>query len=540
MDVRELLSDLSDPRAFPDGARAVTVVQTHISMVFLTERHAYKVKKPVVLWGFLDYGTVEKRRFYCEEEVRLNRRAAPETYLGVERVVRRQGRLHVGGDGELVDHAVVMARFPDGATLKERLARGEAGLSGPDEGPTGGDDVRAVAAWLARVHREADHGESVRHEGRPVVFARILRQNFRATKEAVPAIFSARVHDALRARIGALLRAAHPVLRRRLREGRLVEGHGDLRAEHAVLLETATGPAWRMIDCLEFTPSLRCIDPLSDAAFLAMDLTVLGHKDLADAFLAAYLTETGDPDADALLPLFLAYRAHVRAKVDAHRASEAEIPAADRALAAVGARRHLALAWGFARRGLPPPLLVLVGASGAGKSVVARELATLLGADVFASDRIRKELAGLRPTDRVTGDDLARLYAKDMSGRTYATLLDRARASLAAGRPAVLDATFLDRASRTRALDVARGLGCPAVLVEVTVPVEVAERRIGDRARAGADPSDATVEVYREQLRTAEPNSPAEHAVTVRHDGTREAADLLLPLLERLVGAAPR
>lgn len=531
MDPRELLTALSDPAAFPGGGPDVEVVQTHVSMVFLTGDRAYKVKKTLNLWGFLDYSTLEKRRFYCEEEIRLNGRTAPEVYLGVAPVVRRNGRLRVGGEGEVVDWAVVMRRLPPGATLKERILAGT----------TTAAEVGDVARTVARMHAEGARGPEIARHGRPVAFGRVVRQNFLATKRAVPDLFPARAHAVLSAEVARMLREHRGLLRRRFLEGRIVEAHGDLRAEHAVRLDTPQGPAWRVIDALEFTPSLRCLDPLSDAAFLAMDLAAMGRRDLERAFLSAYLTEEPDPQAARLLPLYLSYRAHVRAKVDAHRAGEEEIPAADRARARAGARRHFALAWTYAMRRLPAPLVVLVGPSGAGKSVIARALAPLLDAEVLASDPIRKRLAGIRATDRLDGDALAALYAPSMSGRTYAAMLDAAETALRAGRAAVLDATFLRRGSRLDALDLARRLGHPAALVSVSVPPDVVRARIEARARAGTDPSDATFEVYRAQVAQAEGFAAEERPFVIEHDGTADPHDVLPPLLDRWAdGPAPR
>ncbi|HVG93782.1 MAG TPA: AAA family ATPase [Planctomycetota bacterium] len=529
MDPRELLSALSDPDAFPDAGPLVDVVQTHASMVFLTGERAYKVKKSVALWGLLDYSTLSKRRFFCEEEIRLNRRAAPDVYLGVEPVVRRGGRLRVGGEGEVVDWAVVMRRLPPGATLKERIL---AGLVNANE-------VAEIAQAVARLHAEGVRSPEVSHHGRPVAFARVVRQNFLASRHDVPDLFPASAHEVLASRVARLLRVRRATLERRHRVGLIVEAHGDLRAEHAVRLDTAVGPVWRVIDALEFSPSLRCLDPLSDAAFLAMDLASLGRRDLERAYLDAYLLEAPDADAADLLPLYLAYRAHVRAKVDAHRAGEDEVPAAERARARAGARRHFALAWTYAVRDRPPPLIVLVGPSGTGKSVVARAIAPPLDAEVHSSDPIRKRLAGIRTTDRLEGDALAALYAPDMSRRTYEAMLEGGEATLRAGRAAILDATFLRRSSREAALDLARRLGSPAVLVSVAVPEAVARARIEARTRAGTDASDATFEVYRSQVAEAEGFSDLERPHVLEHDGTADPHDVLPGILDRCAVPLP-
>jgi predicted kinase len=291
-----------------------------------------------------------------------------------------------------------------------------------------------------------------------------------------------------------------------------------------------------VIDAIEFTTMLRCLDPLSDAVFLATDLAATGRRDLADAYERAYLGRSrSDPDVRALLPLYAAYRAHVRAKVDAHTSADRTRPRAERDRLRASARRHLALSWGRAREGLPPPLVVLVGPSGVGKSVVANAIAPLLGADVLRSDVVRKALAGLAPTARVTGRDLQALYAPATSATTYAALRDGAARALRAGRPAIVDATYLRPEHRAPLVDLARRLGCAVAFVDVRCPAAVVRRRIAARTRAGLDPSDATFAVYRRQVAERRPFTRAERPFVVRHEGTAPPDDVLMPLLESLV-----
>lgn len=529
MDLAKLLRDLSRPEAFPRHGRDVQVVQTHASAVFLTGDRAYKVKKPVALWGLIDYSTHEKRLHACREEVRVSGRFAPEVYLGVLPVVLRGGFYAVGGKGDLVDHAVEMVRIPVGATLKERVLAGTATE----------EAVGAVAEMLVRCHAIAhDCGDSWRtQEFHREAFASVLARNLEAARSAVPAVFPAGLHGWFTPRILALLAASGRIRRDRI--SLVVDGHGDLRAEHVVLLDTPSGPRWRAIDAIEFSTDLRVVDPLSDAAFLAMDLAALGRRDLSRAFLDAFLGDPPDPDAPALLPLFLAYRAHVRALVDAVRASEEEVPASERERARGLARRKLALAWSYAREGAPPLLVVLSGAAGTGKSAFARGVATTLDADVVSSDVVRKGLAGLSPTARVGGADLAALYGREASRRTYDALVAEAEKRLRGGRSVLLDATFLRRQDRWRALNAARRAGAVGVVLRFHLPEEVASERIAARAQAGTDPSDATVEVHAAQVREEEPISDEERPVSVERDGRSDPdATLMLVLDAYAAGAA--
>ena len=523
MDVRELLAGLSHPSAFPRSGDAVEVVQTHVSVVFLTGDRVYKVKKSVVLWGLIDQTALSTRQRLCREEVRLNRRTAPDVYLGVEPVVRRGAALAVGGRGEVVDAAVVMRRIEKGAGLLERV---EAGLADAAELEDFGRFVRAF-------HDRAERGERVARAGRPVAFARVLRRNSRALA-AFPADVVPRgiaVHFARR--FARLLRDRRAILAHRAREGRVVEGHGDLRLEHAVLEEGPEGPRWAVIDGIEFSEALRCLDPLSDALFLSMDLLAHGRPDLAAAYEAGWSAAGADPDAAALAPLWLSYRAQVRALVDAQRSVAPEVAEEARAAARRSAGRRLLLAWRLAREG-PPPLVVLVGPSGVGKSVVARAVAPLLDAVVVQSDVVRKRLAGLEPTERAGGEALARLYAPGMSTRTYAACLEEAEAALRRGRAAVLDATFLRRSAREQAAALARRRGSPLSFLSIEAPEALVRERLERRVAADTDPSDAGPLVHASQRVEAEPFDEEEARVVARHDGSAPPDAAFLPLVDAL------
>jgi predicted kinase len=310
------------------------------------------------------------------------------------------------------------------------------------------------------------------------------------------------------------LLAARGTIRRRVAEGRMVDGHGDVRLEHVIRFRGRIA----ILDGIEFDDRLRRIDPLSDVAFLSMELHARGRADLADVFLAAYLARWPDPDARVLLPLHHAYRAHVRAKVDVATARDEAVPREVRDARALGARRHLVLACAFARPASRAPVVLLRGPSGSGKSVLSTALAPWFLADVHRSDVVRKLLAGLPSAARTSGAAKEALYAPAMSMRTYAALLDRAEASVTAGRAAFLDATYLGRGSRLEVAARARALGVPFAVLDVRCPPDVIRARLDARARAGTDPSEADWAVYEAQVKDAEPLGPDESPFVAHHD----------------------
>ncbi len=518
----ELIAALSRPGAFPQEG-PVEVIQTHVSAVFLVGDRAYKIKKPLNLWGFLDYGTVAMRRHWCEMEIALNRRLASDLYIGVEPIRRRpDGSLGVGDEGEVVEHAVVSVRWDPGATFLGRLHAGRL-----DE-----EDLAAAARVLADFHRRYPLAPDEAAQAGPSGIGRVVRQNFLATRRDVGALFPERVHEALAKRIADRLRAARATIRRRVGEGRMVDGHGDVRLEHVLKRDDTI----EIVDCVEFSTMIRHLDPLNDMAFLSMDLRDQGRPDLARAFEGYYLDAAGEDPATAtlLLPLYRSYRAHVRAKVDAQTWHSPEVPEDVRAAKALGARRYMALAWTYGRAGEVPPLVVLRGPSGSGKSVLATRLAPLLDADVIRSDVARKALAGLAPTDRPTGDAVETLYGPEMSARTYAEVLRRGIEAVRGGRGAILDATYLRRDAREAVRRAAGEAGAPFAILDVGCDDAEIRRRLRRRAEEDADASDADVGVYEAQVKEAEPLAAHERAHAVSFASGEPVERCLMPLLERL------
>jgi len=287
-----------------------------------------------------------------------------------------------------------------------------------------------------------------------------------------------------------------PLLARRAREGRVREGHGDLRAEHVCLT-----PAIDIFDCVEFSERLRSVDVACEIAFLAMDLDRLGMPQLADVFVDAYVARTGDEELREVLPVYESYRAMVRGKVESLRSREPEVAAEDRRAADESARRHFRLAARYARGARAPEVVAVCGLSGTGKSTVARIVGELTGFAIVQSDVLRKDLAGVPRFAHPTGAGEASLYGVESTRRTHEALLRNARETLAGGRGVVLDATFRDPDLRRRVVGLAAEAGVPIVFLECRAPQDEVLRRLRDRAARNEEASDATEDVYRSQIR---------------------------------------
>ena len=501
--VEELVDGLTAPGALGALGPVEQVCQTHLSVVFLTPTHAIKCKKPARFWGLVDQASFARRERACHLEVELNRRLAPSLYLGVEPIVRRGTGLTVGGVGDVLEYAVLMRRLPAGATFAEQLR----------DGTLDGMRIEEAAARLARFHDE--HALQPAPAGTATAFLDVLAGNFEGTPIEAGGLFPAALHVAIRNALLSGARRLMPTLEARAEAGRFVDGHGDVRLDHVAVLDEQIV----VLDCVEFSETLRHIDRLSDAAFLDMGLRARGHPKFAEQFRRAYLEAAGESfeSTEALSACFRAYRAYVRATVNVHTAADTAIPAAQRAEKSDGAQRYLALA-ATESGALPRPLLVLLrGTSGTGKSVLAGDLAPVLRAEILRSDVIRKELLGLGPTDRPAPCEQAAVYSKDMSRRTYAELRTRAERHLAAGRTVLLDATWLVAAARAEARALARRVGAAFVIIDLSCDAEEIERRLRARAARDDDASDAGVDVYREQVRTAEPLTEEERRHAIAH-----------------------
>ena len=495
----EALAGLLSPQAYPHPVDAVELIETPISWVLLAGEFAYKIKRPV-RYPFVDLRAVARRRFLCAEELRLNRRFAPELYLDVCEVVSIAGRARIRlpradadrAPDEVLEPAVRMHRFSRRDELDQLLA---AGRIEPPE-------LEAFGRRIAAIHRGLPAAAPDSPWGLPAEVHRQLIANLLECAEAAAGFGTAEEVRALRPvlerRIGALL----PVMALRRETGRVRECHGDLHSRNIVRL------ARRLVafDCLEYEPAFRWIDVADEIAFLSSDLAARHGGPHAHAFLSGYLVESGDYAACRLIRLYEAHRALVRAKVAALSSAVPRGAAERESLRG----EHLRLI-GHAATALAPgqPLLLLMcGLSGSGKTWLARRLAAPLAALHLRSDVERKRRAGLEPLAR-SGSGLASgLYASAMNARVYEDLARAAEDGLSGGYPVIVDATFLDRGARMRFAELGAGLGVPTHFICCQAPLPVLHARLRARSRTASDPSEADESVLEWQRGRIEPFGP--------------------------------
>lgn len=474
---RRLIRFLSRGGSYPHPAAMLAHRETHISHVFLAGPFAYKLKKPI-RFPFLDASTLALRRKWCRLEVALNRRLAPDLYLGVVPVVETGGGLRLGGRGRVVEWLVRMRRLPEERMLDQMVRR--RGVSRWD--------AERVADRLARFFKRAPRGPRIRRWGMPDRLATLVLGNLAECRAFVGRAVSAEDLDFIEEAFRRFLFLHEPLLLRRVRRDRVIDGHGDLRCENICLTDPVT-----VFDCVEFEPAFRRGDMAGDLAFLLMDLEFRGRPDLARAALARYRRAARDPGADRLLPFYQCHRSLVRGKVRGLAWLQHPGTPRGRRLWRM-ARRHFALARRYAERIVPPMLVVIGGTIGTGKSTLARSLAGGLGATWLQTDEIRrKEFGRLRRHGQGFAEGL---YAPRVSEQVYRRMLRRADDLLRRGRSAVCDGTFSKAAGRRQLREIARRRGALFHFFECTAPRRAAMRRVGARLARRTGLSEARPEFY--------------------------------------------
>jgi aminoglycoside phosphotransferase family enzyme/predicted kinase len=518
-----LRAALTDPATYPHAPERIELEQTHISLVALVPPWVYKIKKPVEM-GFLDFSTLEKRRAYCEQEVRLNSRLCADTYVDVVPLVETGDGLRVDppdAEGPVVEYAVKMRYLEPSAFLDAQLDRGDAGVEAIDR----------VAETLCAFYAERTSTPEVAAAGWIDRLRVSTDENFEQTADQVGTALSRPAYDALRYYVDRFYDKEAALLHRRRAGGLIVDGHGDLRLEHVHLTDDHVC----IYDCIEFNDRFRHLDVANDIAFLAMDLDVHGRPDLATRLTDRIADRLGDPELPRLIDFYKCYRAYVRAKVEGLRAADDAVPPPDRAQSRRRARRLYQWALRYAVAGTGPLVIVVFGRSGTGKSTQAAALAEALGWAHLSSDRIRKTRAGLPLSRRTPPERREALYSDAMTERTYRTLQQRADERGRARKGTLLDATYSDAARREELRTALRAADLPYAFVELTAPDDTLRERLAARDGAAATASDARADDFEMLSRRYEAPSALEDPFHVRVDAADDPEDTTRAILKALV-----
>lgn len=461
---------------YPPSTTAIQLIQTHISYVVLTGEFAYKVKKPLN-FGFLNYSTLESRKHFCEEELRLNQRAAAEIYLEVVPITQTGDRYQIGGSGEVVEYAVKMRQFPQDTLLTNVFERGE--LSE--------DLVRELARVIAEFHSKTTTSDYIRSFGEVTQVRQAFDENFEQTAQYIGGPQTQEQYDQTQAYCERFFTEQAALFNQRIQSDRIRECHGDL---HLRNISYWNGKLL-LFDCIEFNEPFRFVDVMFDIAYIVMDLDARQRSDLSTLFLNTYTELTGDWEGLQVLPIYVNRQTYVRAKVTSFLLNDPNVPAPEKQVAHETAALYYRLAWECSqfRQG---QLMLMCGLSGSGKSTTARQIAGKTGAIHIRSDAVRKHLGGV-PLHERGG---AELYTPEMSQKTYERLLELGIKLAQQGYNVILDAKYDRHSWRQAAIEQATAHQIPLQIIHCDAPVEVLRDRLQNRTE---DIADATADLLKQQ-----------------------------------------
>lgn len=509
----QLIGALRSPNAYRHPVDETQVLETHISWVILTGPFAYKIKKPVDM-GFLDFTTLERRKFYCAEELRLNRRLAPDLYLGVVPITGPPHKPRFGGDGNPIEFAVQMRQFPQETLLSHVLERQE--LT-----PT---HIDALAHQVADFHRRCAVAPA---DGRFGTWESVWRSMAELFDHLELGDEPEPTAQLLNRWCCEQLQEHKEQLSARRKQGFIRECHGDMHLGNMVLLNGRP----MVFDCIEFNEDFRWIDVLSEVAFTTMDLEDRGAPAFARRFLNAYLDETGDYAGLTLMHYYLVYRALVRAKVACLRLRQADVEAEERRHETSKYASYLQLAERYARA--PRPSLIIThGLSGSGKTTFTQSLLEAIGAVRVRSDVERKRLFDLKALDRSQAGSAEGIYAPESTQRTYARLAELSGAVLSGGFSVIVDATFLKQEQRERFRRLAAQLKAPFAILDFRASENVLRERIVKRSQLRTDASEADLAILAVQQTCHEPLEASEQRDAIPVDTVQ--TDALTHAISRL------
>ncbi len=517
------ISALLEPRAYPHPVKSCELIETHISWVILTGDFAYKIKKPVNL-GFLDFSTLEKRLFYCEEELRLNKRLAANIYLDVVAITGAPEQPVITGlsgrENQIIDYAVKMHQFPQQAQLDRMLLNGELRA----------EHIDAFARRVSDFHRQADVADDTTKYGDVEQVWQPVQENIEQIRSWINNHKYDAILDEIEQWLGLEFEMLKPVFEQRKQGGFIREGHGDMHLRNLAWINNE--PV--LFDCIEFNPELRWIDVISDIAFLVMDLQDRQQDQLAQRFLNQYLEHTGDYAGVAVLPYYLFYRAMVRAKVDAIRAGQAGISRDEKAEAEKDLAGYLELAQSYTGR-VAPKLIITRGLSASGKTSITQTLLEQLDAIRIRSDVERKRLFGLKANQSAKAEAGKGIYTPSATERAYEKLAEFAEEILDAGYSVIVDATFLNNSYIKQFKMIADKKQIPFLILEFSAAEQTLRQRIINR-KQGA--SDADLAVLEQQLKQRQDLSDSEKNKVIEIN-TEEPIDfgLLIENIKRRTGS---
>lgn len=509
MDSQELYVLLKNPRIYGTDVKSVKILQTHISYVVLTGRYAYKIKKPVNL-GFLDFSTIEKRKYYCEEEVRLNRRLCPTMYLDVVRLTKKNDDLEIDGNGEVVDYAVKMMEFPQRFIMTNLL----------EKETINEEAIRSICSLLVDFYKSGEHAQKIDRYGAISSIKKNIDENFLQTKSYVDSIIPQDVYQYIK-EVSCLFFNNKNIFRQRVKDGRIRDCHGDLHTGNIVLFDKIY-----IFDCIEFNKRFRYIDVAADIGFLAMDLDFLNYPFLSSYLIHTYIELSEDKNILDVLNFYKCYRAYVRGKITCFTLDDPTIDKKNRNTMIGTARKYFDLAHYYARlfsldlrRDKSPLLFVVCGLTGTGKSTIAGKIGIDYHGQVVNTDIVRKDIANIDRYEQHHDAYTTGLYTPEKINSTYRAVMEKAQTALLTHGICIVDATFQKRHFRDMVRKVAKRTKAHLLFIQCICKEEEIKQRLEKRLKKKSV-SDGRWEIYLQQKESFEPLTSDEDHIIVDTSNT--------------------
>ena len=501
---KTLIQEMSKPDFyFHSSLDSIQVLQTHISYIFLTGKYAYKLKKPVNL-GFLDFSTLEKRQYYCQQELALNQPIAPDIYLDVLPITQQGNQLELNGKGEIIDYVLKMHQFPQSALLSVMEKEGQLSES----------LLVQLGKRVATFHQKATTNDYICQFGKPDQIAEGIHNNYQQTEKYIGITQTEKQFQETKAFTDQILQTQSSLLQERVNQGFIRECHGDLHLKNICWWQDKI----QLFDRIEFNEPFRFVDVMYDVAFTVMDLEFRGCPALANVFLNYYLEQTGDWEGMQVLPLYLTRQAYVRAKVNSLLLDDPQVSEPEKQKAREQASQYYHFAWQYTQP-QAGHLWMMSGLSGSGKTTIAREIAKQYNAIHLRSDAVRKHLAGIE-VDSAGSDDI---YTPEMTEKTYHRLLDLGLLLATKGWSVILDAKYDQQALRQAVITKAQQYNLPLQIIYCDAPMAVLRDRVAQRK---GDISDATPDLLAQQQAKADSFTAAEQPYLITLDTSQDWENL--------------
>lgn len=484
-----LIHTLSDPTIYPGSPESLQIIQTHISVIFIAGEFVYKIKKPCD-FGFLDFTTLEKRRYFCSQEVKLNSRFSENIYLGVKKICDDGAKLNFDGKGKEIEVAVWMRRIPHDRIMLGML----------DHDEITPDILDRLADRIAYFHSRADTGPAIASFGSAEVISQNLKENFDQTISYIGRTLDQATHAEISLLAHDFLKTQADLFRERMLRGFIRDCHGDLHLDHVVILNGIM-----LFDCIEFNDRFRFGDTAADLGFLLMDLDYRGYPSYSRRIAEEYASVSGDYQVLNLLGFYKAYRAFVRGKVLSFALSEPEIGESEKDVITRDAIAYFRLSHACLRSPSSPILIITLGLTGTGKSHLAVRLGERLGVEPLRSDIFRKRLFGLSALSHQLDNYGAGIYTPKTTELIYKALFEKTGSALDRGESVIIDASFICRRHRMQAKDLASRKSARFMIVECVAPASVVKERLERRAMLSNEPSDGRWETFISQQADFEP-----------------------------------